>query len=313
TPQSVWQHKSAPKCETKTPASAEAAGDAAQAKPRDEETPGADPKADTPTEPRLQAPTLQNWPQKSQEILNLLYNTTITKTTYRLSGEADAKYLTATASVKGAVYRTTYDYGWYREEVGSDVGFEVFERVRVGVGVRVELEYEILDAKADLNGLMAFGLDAKSGYVKGRLQVDILGVTSPEIRALSFGNADIDETSIQKVFEAIAAVRAHMSKENVTVQPQLLAALVSAADLKTRNQSDLADKINSALIEKDLDKTALALEMTSESVNSSELKNSIEQALKAIDSEESLDGQSKATRAVERVVRQLRDPSSYLR
>ena len=75
---------------------------------------------------------------------------------------------------------------------------------RVGVGLRMTATINTSKAGINLGSLLAIGVAAQIGSLRGTLTVDIIGIDSPDIPNLLISNSTIDETSIQKTLESIA-------------------------------------------------------------------------------------------------------------
>jgi hypothetical protein len=75
----------------------------------------------------------------------------------------------------------------------------------------------------DLGSLLAVGVAAKLGFINGKLSVACLGVNSPEITMLFPTPSDINETSIQRALEALAAIKSKIGDDKTILTPQVIA------------------------------------------------------------------------------------------
>lgn len=164
------------------------------------------------------------WEQLSNdEKRKLLPNQTATMTTYKLDASGEAQYLTSTTTGKAGVYRVVMDYGVYRQDSLVDEDNVVLGQCRIGVGLRIKAEIETFEAGIDLGSLIALGFAAKANKIKGNLEVSVLGISSPEIISLFPTPSTIDETSIQKALEALAAIKAKIGDDATRITPQIIA------------------------------------------------------------------------------------------
>lgn len=167
----------------------------------------------------------------------LLPNQTANMTTYRLESTGEAKYLTSIVSGEMGTYRVIMDYAMYRTdsingEDGTNLGTG-----RVGVGLRVKAEIQTFEANVDLGSLIAIGFAAKSNQLRGRLEVHALGLNSPEITTLFPTPSTIDETSIQKTLEALAAIKSKLGDQATNITPQIVAVRFNDANILERTDA----------------------------------------------------------------------------
>ena len=153
----------------------------------------------------------------------LLPNQTSTMTTYKLDTSGEAKYLTAGVTGKAGTYRVVMDYALYRSDSLVNASGNHLGSGRIGVGLRIKAQIQTYEAGIDLGSIIALGFAAKGNKVKGNLEVNCLGINSPEITAIFPSPSAINETSIQNALEALAAIKSKISDTNTSVTPQVIA------------------------------------------------------------------------------------------
>lgn len=174
----------------------------------------------------------------------LLPNQTATMTTYKLESSGEAKYLTSVVSGETGTYRVIMDYAQYRTDpLISEDGINLGSG-RVGVGLRIKAEIQTFEANVDLGSLIAIGFAAKANQLRGRLEVHALGINSPEITTLFPTPSTIDETSIQKVLEALAAIKSKLGDQSTNITPQIIAVRINDSEIFERTDAkNLLDRI----------------------------------------------------------------------
>lgn len=176
----------------------------------------------------------------SVERRSLLPNQTATMTSYKLDTSGEAQYLTSTISGSAGIYRIVMDYALYRTDPLIDGAGNSLGQGRIGVGLRIKAEIQTFEAGIDLGSLIALGFAAKANKVRGRLEVSALGIQSPDITNLFPTPSTIDETSIQKALEALAAIKSKLGDEATNITPQVIAiriddsAMLERSGLKNR-------------------------------------------------------------------------------
>ncbi len=138
--------------------------------------------------------------------------------------DADGKLSYSDASLSGEIgsYKVIMDYCIYTIlPVKNDevvIGYK-----KIGVGIRVTAAITTTKANVNLGSLLAIGLGAKTGSLNGALLVDVIGITSNDVTNLVPLTADIDQTSIQTVLQAVAAIKSKIHDEKTTLYPQIIA------------------------------------------------------------------------------------------
>ena len=157
-------------------------------------------------------------------ILQLLPNQRAQITISRVDASGELKYATAGLATETGSYRVVMDYSQFTTDglmdyaTGMDLGTG-----RVGVGLRIKVEIVTTKSNLDLGSLIAIGVAARMGYVRGTLDIQVMGMNSPDITMLFPTPSQIDETSIQRALEAMAAIKAKVADANTTLSPQIIA------------------------------------------------------------------------------------------
>ncbi len=156
---------------------------------------------------------------------NLLPNQAALTVVEKLDASTNASYLTAGIAAEVGSYRVVLDYIKYLvNEIpeytaeGRPTGY-----YRTGVGIRIKAN--VLTTKADVNlgSLIALGFAAKEGSARGDLSVELIGIDSSEISQLFPMPSQVNETSIQKVLESVAAIKSKLNDKNTRLTPQIVA------------------------------------------------------------------------------------------
>lgn len=94
--------------------------------------------------------------------------------------------------------------------------------VYVGVGVRIQVDFTTLASNVSVGSLSTLGFEAEADRLAGSLSAQTLGVTSRQISALMPVESELSLPAIQRVIEAVAAIKSNIYTDgNVTV-PQIL-------------------------------------------------------------------------------------------
>lgn len=164
------------------------------------------------------------WPSTKQADVNpLLPNHSASVVTFKRNVSGGLTYLPASVSAEKGDYRVVMDYMKYRDEPIVDSDGKVLGNGRVGIGLR--LVAEISTAKADLNlgSLLVIGVNAKLGYLKGSLYVNVIGMDSSDITNLIPLTSVIDETAIQAALQSLAAVKSKIHDNATLLTPHVVA------------------------------------------------------------------------------------------
>jgi hypothetical protein len=164
------------------------------------------------------------WAQlTNKQIRDLLPNIYTDIAVAKRDASGNLIYLVAKATTEAGDYRVVMDYTRYRPEsvVDSTSKKELGTR-RVGVGMRMTADIHTTKSNIDLSSLFALGVAAFLSKLSGSLAVHILGIGPADVDSLTLTNAKIDETSIQKTLEGMAAIKAKIADDNTVLTPQVL-------------------------------------------------------------------------------------------
>jgi hypothetical protein len=154
-----------------------------------------------------------------------------------LNGSLDISGGVVGASVKGQSYVLIVDYIKYitsRKEIDTKyVSLDAHGQERqehfqgtvpmyTGVGLRVRAEFLALQGGLNVSGLPALAVAASVDGISGRLTVQTLGISGPEVTSLVPLISDISVTSIQNAVQAVAAIKAKIYEETTTVYPKIV-------------------------------------------------------------------------------------------
>lgn len=164
------------------------------------------------------------WAQLSnKEILDLLPNIQTETSVAKKDASGNLTYLVAKATAETGNYLVVMDYTRYRpEQIVDDVSKKELGLRRIGVGMRITADINTAKSDIGLTGIFALGVAASLNKLKGVLSVQILGIGTANVDSLTVMNANIDETSIQKTLEGMAAVKAKIADHDTKLTPQIL-------------------------------------------------------------------------------------------
>ncbi len=164
------------------------------------------------------------WPGRtSSDINNLLPNHSASVVTYKRDLMLGLSYLPASVSAEKGEYRVVMDYIKYRDEIITDANGKYLGNGRVGVGLRLVADLKTSKANLDLGSLALIGLNAKLGYLKGSLYVNVIGVDSQDVTNLIPLSSVIDETAIQNALQSLAAIKSKIHDPSTTLTPHIVA------------------------------------------------------------------------------------------
>lgn len=167
----------------------------------------------------------QAWPTNMEARRKLLPNIASEVTTQTRSTDGNVG-LPGIFSADGNRIKKLYtiDMIKYRMEPIIDKATKkVLMFATVGVGLRLKIDIETNDRKFEFGNLINLAFKAKQGSVSGTISAHVIGMDSNDINvAMPFSN-DISDSSIQKMIEAMAIVRAKFNDPNTTLAPQMLA------------------------------------------------------------------------------------------
>lgn len=164
------------------------------------------------------------WTQlNNKQIRALLPNIYADISIAKRDASGNLSYLVAKSTASKGSYRVVMDYTKYRpESVTDSVNQRELGLGRIGVGMRMTADIQTHSANVDLSSLFALGVAASTNKLSGTLSVQIIGISSDDVDALTITAAKIDETSIQKTLEGMAAIKAKIADEKTLLTPQIL-------------------------------------------------------------------------------------------
>lgn len=185
------------------------------------------------------------WAQLSnKQIRDLLPNIYTDISVAKRDAFGNLNYIVAKATAETGDYRVVMDYTRYLpESVIDDVSKRELGLGRIGVGMRMTADIHTVKDGIDLSSIFALGVAASLNKLSGTLSVQILGIGTEDVDSLTVTNAKIDETSIQKTLEGMAAIKAKIADDKTKLTPQILwvkptAAGVTPEEVKSNLQSE---------------------------------------------------------------------------
>jgi hypothetical protein len=154
-----------------------------------------------------------------------------------LSGNVNVGAGIVGTSVKGQNYVLIVDYIKYItnskrvitkylsvDAEGQDIEkpFEGTVPMYTGIGLRIRAEFTALEGGLNISGLPAIAIAASSNYISGRLTVQTLGITGPEVTGLMPLISDISVASIQSALQAVAAIKTKIYDQSTAVSPKIV-------------------------------------------------------------------------------------------
>lgn len=171
---------------------------------------------------------------KPSEIRGRLTSTETFITVEKRDSSGSLTYLGAGGKVSKGSYRVTFDYTNYTNQniAFSDSGNDK-SIGRVGVGLRITADLETSSNDVDLSGLIPIGLAAQDKKVTGQLKFRVYGMSNDKVSLSAPTQSILDVSSIQKSFEAAAAVRILFGLDETKLEPYLIGvANIRPADAK---------------------------------------------------------------------------------
>lgn len=137
-------------------------------------------------------------------------------------------YLGASGKVSKGSYRVTFDYSnWTNQPIAFEGGGSALGRI--GVGLRITADLVTLENGIDLGGLLPIGIAARDRKVTGQLSFLAYGLSNDKVAIAVPSQSILDESSIQKSFEAAATVRVLFGLDDTKLEPWLM----GVSDVKT--------------------------------------------------------------------------------
>lgn len=156
----------------------------------------------------------------NDKIRSLLPNQRADVTVAKVDVYGALSYLTSKNTLEAGRYRLYSDYFKYKVEevvknkviVGSGL---------VGVGVRLQVDVYTYKADVDLSSLVALGVAAKQGDLRGNMSVSVVGIDSKDAD-LVFNSSNIDDASIQRALETLAAIKSRIKDSSTILTPHIV-------------------------------------------------------------------------------------------
>ncbi len=175
------------------------------------------------------AEVTKSWTQlNNSQTMNILSNTRAEITVGKFDAQGNLTYLVAKAAAKVGTYRVVMDYCNYVTQNVTDATSTTTPKAilgqgRVGVGLRLTADILTTSADVNLGSLLALGIAASTGRVRGTMTVESIGIRVPGNAGPILSNTTIDESSIQKTLESIAVIQSKIADTSTVLDPQVLA------------------------------------------------------------------------------------------
>lgn len=163
--------------------------------------------------------------------LAYLGDTRVVITLAKETTSGELSYLTGKVTGEKGKYIAFMDYANFFIDDLSD-GTNVIGRARVGVGLRLVARIQTKKKGIDLGSILKIGFAANKSQLSGELEVRAIGVTSKEIQNLLPGSLpNLDESSIQRALEAMAAVKTKIHDASTSVQPRIMSVALNSKNM----------------------------------------------------------------------------------
>jgi hypothetical protein len=171
---------------------------------------------------------------KSSDIRDRLTSTETFITVEKRDSSGSLSYVGAGGKVARGSYRVTFDYTNYTtQRISFSDGDESATIGMIAVGLRITADLETLANEVDLSGLIPIGIAAQDKKVTGQLRFHVYGMSNDKVALSAPTQSILDVSSIQKSFEAAAAVRILFGLPETRLEPYLIGvADVEPADAK---------------------------------------------------------------------------------
>lgn len=155
-----------------------------------------------------------------KEQLQFLTTTRSSTRMARVGNNGKLTFLSGTITGDKGRYAVFMDHAHYFVEPARHENGDAFGRYKTGIGLRLVASIETRKRGIDLGSIFKIGLAAGKNEMSGSLEVLAFGISGPEISTLLPGiMATIDESSIQRALESMAAVRAKFWEEDTSISP----------------------------------------------------------------------------------------------
>src|SRR5204862_8241997 len=91
-----------------------------------------------------------------------------------------------------------------------------------GIAVRIRAEFTALASNLNISGLPGLGAAASANQIVGRLTVQTLGITGPDVTGLMPILSDISIASIQSAVQGLPAIKAKLYEDSSVAYPKIV-------------------------------------------------------------------------------------------
>ena len=166
---------------------------------------------------------------KSSEIRNRLTSTETFITVEKRDSSGSITYMGAGGKVMRGSYKVTFDYVNYTNQNITFSGSDSKTAIgRIGVGLRITANLDTSEDGVDLSGLIPIGMAVQDKKASGQISFLVYGMSNDKVSVAAPTQSILDVSSIQKAFEAAAAVRILFGLEETQLEPYL----IGVADVK---------------------------------------------------------------------------------
>jgi hypothetical protein len=186
------------------------------------------------------------WVQlNNDQILKILTNTRSEISVGKFSANGTLTYLVAEVTAEKGTYEVIMDYTPYmvQDAIDPDSQKKIGD-ARVGVGLRLTAKVTTNKANINLGSLMALGVAANLGQLKGTMTVDTIGIRIAGGGGPIPSTTSIDETSILKTLEVLAVIQSKIADSTTHLDPQVIWVKPISSDIK---KNDVAEPLKASL------------------------------------------------------------------
>lgn len=166
---------------------------------------------------------LDLWQAKQFDALRHFINDINSYTTISLTDNSgQINYLINSFSSKNNTYNINADWLQCRVvEVYNDTA--KIGELLIGVGIRISGSITTKEKNLNLSQIFSGGLTINSKKTKGQIKVNVIGLESKEITALTPVLNELTTTSIQEAIKTMATIRAKIYDSGTSVYPKIVA------------------------------------------------------------------------------------------
>lgn len=163
-----------------------------------------------------------SYKDKDEKIANLTGFSSYV-TIERISADGKIEYSKA-ATITGAAgsYKVIMDFIAYDIVPINDNKNNLIAYGREGAGLRVTANISTVDGGINVSGLSNLAVEAKASRLSGTLLVDVIGISSTDILNLIPLTAEIDQSSITAVLQALASIKTKILDNETVLTPYLI-------------------------------------------------------------------------------------------